>query len=425
MKKLIFVTSKFPFGSGETFIENEIEYLADEFDKIYIFAAEAHSAEPERPVPENVSVLAANPKPVSKKDYIPCLLKPAVIKEIFKNCLSKGAFQKIAACCWFSVSVRKQTKRLNDFIRLCGISETDDITVYSYWLSTIGMCALKINEKLKKIGVKTKIVSRCHSFDLYAERSYSNYLPFQHLLISKFDNIFPCSKNGEEYLKSLYPQYSTKIKVSYLGVKDRFTSALPKKENVFNIVSCSNIIPVKRVDLIVRALSTISDKQILWTHLGDGEEFEQTKNFAEKELPANIKYDFKGRIPNSEIYDFYNRNNINLFINVSEIEGLPVSIMEAVSFGVPVMATDVGGTGEIVKDGVNGFLLKKDFEIKTLTDFIIKFTEMEEPEYTAFCENARKVFLENFEAEKNYSDFIDEILSENNNQFSGTPVLGQ
>ncbi len=405
MKKLIFVTSNYPYGSGETFIENEIEYLSQSFDKIFIYSTEAHSSDKKRCVPENVAVFAANPKQVTKKDYVPCLFKPSAIKEIFRNCLGKNAFAKISACCYFSATVKKQTENLDGFLRLCDITADDSVTVYSYWLSTIGMCAVKIHDKLKKSGIKSKLVSRCHRFDIYSEFSYADYLPFQSFMLSEFEKIFPCSKDGEYYLKNLYPDLSDKISVAYLGVKDNFACALPKKEPTFNIVSCSNVIPVKRVNLIVEGLAEITDKSISWTHFGDGEDFERIKKLAESSLPENIKYEFPGRIPNSEIYNYYNKNNVNLFINVSEIEGLPVSIMEAISFGIPIIATDVGGTCEIVSDGKNGFLLKPDFETKELTDLILRFCEMDENEYIALCEKARNTFLEKFDAENNYKDF--------------------
>lgn len=411
MKKLIFVTSNYPYGSGETFIENEIEHLSKAFDKIFIYSTEAHSSDKKRPVPDNVTVFAADPKSVSKKDYIPCLFKPSVIKEIFGNCLGKFAFAKISACCYFSANVKKQTKSLNDFVKLCDITADDSVTVYSYWLSTVGMCAVRILDRLEKSGISTKLVSRCHGFDVYKERSEIAFLPFQEYMIARFERVLPCSKNGENYLRKLYPQFSEKINVAYLGVKDSFNGALPKKEESFNVVSCSNVIPIKRVNLIIEGLAGITDKSISWTHFGDGEQFEKTKALAKEKLPANIKYEFKGRIPNPEIYDFYNKNNVNLFINVSESEGLPVSIMEAISFGIPVIATDVGGTSEIVTDGKNGFSLKKDFETNELADMILRFCEMDKKEYSAFCETARNTYIKKFEAEKNFSAFVNIISS--------------
>ena len=50
---------------------------------------------------------------------------------------------------------------------------------------------------------------------------------------------------------------------------------------------------------------------------------------------------------------------VDLFLNVSEYEGVPVSVMEAQSFGIPVIATAVGGTPEIVNEE-NGFLLPEN-----------------------------------------------------------------
>lgn len=70
---------------------------------------------------------------------------------------------------------------------------------------------------------------------------------------------------------------------------------------------------------------------------------------------------------NQQVYDYYKSNKVDVFVNVSYSEGLPVSLMEASSFGIPVIATDVGGSAEIIdKEQKNGFLLDKDFEIGAL-----------------------------------------------------------
>lgn len=413
MKKLIFVTSKFPFGSGETFIENEINYFANAFDKIYIFATEANGDESIRPVPENVVYFPARPKPITKKDYIPHLFKPLNIKEIFFNYIDKQIFAKVSAVCYFCACANNSSRHISDFLELCDVTPEDEVTIYSYWLSTIGMCALNIKKKLEKYGKTTKCVSRCHGFDVYADRTRINYLPFQKYLIENFDEIYPCSKSGENYLKELFPSQKDKISAKYLGVKDYFNFIFSKKDEVFNIVSCSNVIPLKRVNFIAEALSKITDKKILWTHFGDGEEFENLKRLSAQILPPNIKYEFKGRIPNSQIYDYYNKNNVNLFINVSTTEGLPVSIMEAVSFGIPIIATDVGGTSEIVENGKNGFLLPNDFKLEELVDLVIRFIDFSDEEYQQFCKNARETFENCFNAEKTYNTFCNNCLSNN------------
>ena len=55
-----------------------------------------------------------------------------------------------------------------------------------------------------------------------------------------------------------------------------------------------------------------------------------------------------GHLDNNEIFNMYKNNSYDYFITLSESEGLPVSIMEAISCGIPVIATAVGGITEIV-----------------------------------------------------------------------------
>ena len=93
--------------------------------------------------------------------------------------------------------------------------------------------------------------------------------------------------------------------------------------------------------------------------------FDELKQSAERSLHST-EFHLMGNTANSEVMRRYGKMNVDVFVNVSENEGLPISIMEATSFGMPVIATDVGGTSEIVKNGENGFLIEKDFTDDTL-----------------------------------------------------------
>ena len=106
--------------------------------------------------------------------------------------------------------------------------------------------------------------------------------------------------------------------------------------------------------MIIEALSKISHN-IEWLHIGDGEELDSLKWIAKNKLPSNIKYSFSGYIENEKITDIYVKDGYHAFINVSETEGIPVSIMEALSCSVPIIATDVGGVSEMLHDNENGF----------------------------------------------------------------------
>ena len=127
------------------------------------------------------------------------------------------------------------------------------------------------------------------------------------------------------------------------------------------LVSCSELVPVKRVHLIIDILRHI-ETPLRWVHFGDGRLMPELKTRV-KELPDNINYELRGYVPNQGVLEFYQKNEVDLFVNVSESEGIPVSIMEAISFGIPILATDVGGVHEIVTDKT-GVLVDKTFKPK-------------------------------------------------------------
>ena len=124
------------------------------------------------------------------------------------------------------------------------------------------------------------------------------------------------------------------------------------------------------------------------------------------ELPKNIKCHFMGHKPNTFLMNHIKNHHFDVFINLSKFEGLPVSIMESISFGIPVFATDAGGTKEIVTP-VTGKLFENDINVKSFSVFLDKFFDTEFSQKN-FRDNVRKYWLENFNADTNYVQFIDE-----------------
>jgi glycosyltransferase involved in cell wall biosynthesis len=150
----------------------------------------------------------------------------------------------------------------------------------------------------------------------------------------------------------------------------------------------------------------IKDIEILWTHFGDGAErqalFEQMEA-----LPLNIKVAFKGLVPNKEIYDFYKNESVDLFINLSSSEGIPVSIMEALSYGIPVIATDVGGTSELVNEE-NGVLVDKNIDSVKVAQ---KVSSIIRGDLSFDRKVIKSEFKSNFDAQKNYSEFSQYLVA--------------
>ena len=94
--------------------------------------------------------------------------------------------------------------------------------------------------------------------------------------------------------------------------------------------------------------------------------------------------------------------------------------MEAISLGIPVVATDVGGVAEIVQDGVNGFLLPKGFADEAAAGALNKLVKASPEEYREFCRAARARWEEAFDEAVVYPDFAEELTRPA--QRSGRPL---
>lgn len=150
---------------------------------------------------------------------------------------------------------------------------------------------------------------------------------------------------------------------------------------------------------------------ITWTHIGSGELQKELEGLALSKLSdkPNVTFHFAGQLTNKEVLNFYTTHPVDLFINVSATEGVPVSIMEAMSFGIPVIATDVGGNSEIVT-GENGHLLSADPSANEVKEAIGFFVKLSNEERQRYIKNSRKTWEENYNALFNYQTFVSDLL---------------
>lgn len=409
---LIMLTSGFPFGTGETFIENEIPYYKDRFDKIIILPIELDpDAKLTRELPNGVVAINVS----SKKQSIARL--GDVIKGI-KNLVSPNELYKFdreqigsdfKRRMFFEYFCNRSLRSGADCLKLLkkfDLPQYDRITIYSYWFFATAMAGVVIKKHISSFCGNVRLISRAHGYDIYEQRNALGYLPLRKYLLENCDCVFPCSDSGTEHISSLYPEFGEKIKTSYLGTINKGLSS--PSPNGMHIVSCSAIVDVKRVKKMVdifESLEKIGDFNIRWTHIGDGNRRTEIEKAAKRRLKST-KVKFLGNISNSAVYEFYQSTPVDLFLSTSSSEGLPVSMMEAASFGIPIVSTDVGGVKEIVQDGSNGRLLNVDASAEAFAAVIKEFHDMDEQTRAAYRAFARRYWENNFDAEKNYSDFL-------------------
>lgn len=416
-RHLVILCSNFPYGFGEPFLEVELDYLQKQFDQITICTTDRSEnvKTPDFQVPEGVDIQDFSAK-ISLADKLINLWRlmfdadlneeKRIIKVAYHSHVSWGKLKTMLVS---KLRALKLKQRLESFLEK---ENGRELYLYSYWADDSALTIAYI----KQDNPGLIAFCRVHGWDLYFERSSYFYLPFRKLIFNGLDAVFPISENGKNYLLSHFDTIINRGRVyqSRLGIKT--VESLPEpnqKFRRFRLISCSNLIPIKRVELIVNALSHVADLEIDWTHFGDGSESKAIAQKAEKLLgpKENIEYHFPGRIPNWQVLEYYSDNTVDLFITLSRYDGIPVSIMEAMSFGIPALATDVGGVSEIVINGKTGFLLDQEVEPKDVAEVIQKVAAMPEEEYNAMRQEAKNIWGTFYSADINYPAFCEKVLS--------------
>jgi colanic acid/amylovoran biosynthesis glycosyltransferase len=412
---LILLTNYYPFHKGEEYLESEIAYLSEKFKDIYIISTMvSDKMEQTRQVPENVTVIPIGIKhsKITKVKMLANQFGNINRDETKKNMIKKDCKGKVINklyCYYFESRAMDVYSKLEKLISKYDFNQYNSIKIYSYWLYITDRVGVELKNKYFKGKEDIELISRAHRYDLYEYAAPLKYLPQRDYLLNNTDRIYPCSQDGVDNLKETYPKYKHKVKVKRLGTISR-NIICNKKDDRLYIVSCSAVRKVKRLDLLIESLVELEKNNIpyFWTHMGDGPEFDNIKKIAEKKLNKdNIL--FTGFLRNKDVLDWYKDNNATVFVNLSSSEGVPVSIMEAISMKLPVIATDVGGTREIVENDVNGYLLPMECTPKDVAERLMKINSMENMQYKNMCENAFQIWNERCNAEKLYKEFAVDI----------------
>ena len=402
----------FPYNISEPFLENEYPLYKEYFDRVLIVTGCKKGEKPTRDILDPVIHIL--------NDYTLAKDRKSILEALPYVVTDRLFYQEL----WCLIKEKKFTPKR--FYRLlvmsvCGNHRAllakkwidsmklwNDIDViYSYWLDIPAYAAVRLASTGKNGPIKT--VSRCHGFDIYAERRAENYMPCQQEILNHMDMVASVSKAGAEYLQKKY-QNVDMISTRYLGCKDKSAVNPLTERDPLRIISCARVVPLKRLERIVDGLRLITGQKIIWTHIGGGNGLSDLMAYADKRLPANIAVKWVGTIPNEEVYDLYRTTPFHAFVSVSSTEGLPVSMCEAFSFHIPIIATDVGGVSEVVDHNVNGLLLSADFTDEEFAEAVMHIASMNESDYQSMRKAARSKFKASFDAIKNNRKFIEDFL---------------
>jgi glycosyltransferase involved in cell wall biosynthesis len=369
-RALILFTTAYPFGSGEPFLDAELPFLAEAFRRVVVVPTLAPGLP--RPMPGGVQldVGLAESRPG----------KLAILASGAWGALSSAACRREIAA---ERAPRSHWRALERAVRYWGDAERtrdwviaalaargwapETVVGYSYWLGrqTLGL-------GLAKAALPGLVVaSRAHGSDMYAAAHRPPYLPFRADTIGACDRIFTVSSHGLGHLAATHPGMADRLEVARLGTPPPPGRSPASRDGVFRIASCSFVTPIKRLDKLVDALAVLAGRHpagaIAWHHVGDGPERAALERRAAQALGHRVTTTFHGHVPAGRVTAFYAATPLDAFVNVSDSEGVPVSLMEAMSCGLPVLAPAIGGIPELVTAGA-GVLLPPRPEVGAIAD---------------------------------------------------------
>ena len=194
------------------------------------------------------------------------------------------------------------------------------------------------------------------SFDEFQVKNYGFSISLQKKVrsfsIKKSDIVVTPSKHLKNFILNL--GFKNKIEIINNGV------FIPEENtNIFtndqiNITIVSRLVSHKNIKKIIRAISDLNDPLIYLNIIGDGPELNQLQKIS---LESNNKDNiiFHGKLNRNDINHIFLKSDI--YIQASNYEGLPHSLLEAMSYGIPVLCTPVGECKEILGNEDRGYIL--------------------------------------------------------------------
>lgn len=338
------------------------------------------------------------------------IFRPSLWKELFKGKPSIKAMKNLGKMFFCSYVFIE----LSDPIIKSALKENKKIYMMGTWMAVDAFTTARIKEKYPSLYG----CALAHSGEVMKNRNPFMHQCFQEYTFENLNNVFFISRKVmEDYLNDMNDvkikeRFNDKIAVRYLGSLKFSNNMNPEDENdCFTILSCSRMDANKRLDRIISSLRNWDGSKLKWIHIGTGileSEIKSESKTLTKENP-NLEVLFTGRMHNSEVIDFYTSNHVDLFINVSMSEGLPISIMEAMSFGIPCIATDVGGTSEIVTPGT-GYLLSESFKDEELVSYLKQFCHFSKSQKALIRKNAYDNWNKYFNAKTSIKLLFQDIL---------------
>jgi len=211
-----------------------------------------------------------------------------------------------------------------------------------------------------------------------------------------------------EYLKKIVRQWRVdrdKINVIYNTIEFKNFEPIKKPENEKWIVSVGRLTPWKGMNILIEAISEISEDNLKLIIIGDGPEFNNLKSKI-KNLRLEDRVKLLGKLSHNETMSY--AKTANIFVLNTGYEGLPHTVLEAMNLETPVITTNIGGNPEVIENNKTGILVEYNNK-EQFKDAILRL--LSDKNLTDELTNNARASLNKFDKQKMISDTINILTS--------------
>lgn len=393
---LYYLSATYPYGLGESYFELELKVISQKFDQIHIIPA-IGSEEIMRFIPSNANVTCFKESGKGfniKNEFL-------ALRIMFREFIRSRTKLKYLANWRTQRALFMKANSMADFLDANFNFKEEGNIFYSLWMNdwALALAILKVRGRIGKFSF------RVNGFDIYDERSDLGFIPFRNFIYSKCNKIYTVSHEAKKYIDVKYGMQHKTV-TAHFGTEDIGISSVNHLP-VFRILSCSRLVPLKNVIQIAKVVANL-DFPVEWMHHGDGPELSRILMITET-FPKHIRF-IHSSMTNSHMEALMKQKEFSpdVFISLSTTEGLPVTFINVLSMGVPIISTDVGGCKEVVNE-ITGVLLAPVENDENVID-AIKYFRKNSEEMIDRRIQIRKFWLENFMDQVRYEEFANHLI---------------
>lgn len=344
--RLAVVTSRFPFGSQESYLAVELAELARYFDEVFVVPVRPPQSAQRYDLPPNARVLAW---PLLSGEILRRALRSLATRPRRAGNTVRALASSRDPGRWKNGAVLIKGLALGHWATEAGIDH-----IHAYWMSTPSTVAM-----IAGLASGVPWSATAHRWDIYERNAFD-------VKERSIGFVRAISERGARALRARMPSLNGRVRHLPLGIAVPPYAERSRRGDEFAVACPAALVEVKGHSVLFRALAQLrrSGVPVRCTLYGSGP-LEQQLQAEAAALGISGAVEFAGFVPQSRLHDAYRADRFHAVVLASRadgetmMEGVPSALLEAMAFGVPVVATDSGSVAEAI-DSASGSLVAPD-----------------------------------------------------------------